>query len=76
MLDVSHDLPNVEPSDPDLERRDRATSSGPGAPVAAAERDRTKAESPGRDALARLARLLGRQAAQEDMQAYGAGDGV
>jgi hypothetical protein len=67
---VPHDLPSPDLSDPDLDGRDRATSSSSGA----AERDRTGAKSPGWEARVALARLLGRQAAQEHMQANGARD--
>ena len=76
VIDMAHDLPNIEPLDPELDGRDRATSSSSGAPAAVAERDRSDAESPGWTALLALARLLGRQAAQEHMQTHGAGDGV
>jgi hypothetical protein len=72
VIDVSHDLPNAERLDPDLDGRDRATSSGPGAPGATAQRDgRAPAPRVGRDALAKLARLLGRQAAQEHIRSKG-----
>jgi hypothetical protein len=76
VIDVSHDLPSAELSNPDFDGRDRATSSSSGAPAAAAERDRTDAESPGWNALLALAQLLGRQAAQEHMQTHGEVDGV
>lgn len=75
VIDVPHDLPSPDLSEPDLDGRARATSSRSGAPPAA-ERDRNDTESPGWDALVALARLLGRQAAQELMQTEGAGDGV
>ena len=68
MIDVTHDLPNGEPSDPDVDGRDRAAPSGAGARAAAAKRDRTDAESgPGWDALVALAKLLGRRAAEEHL---------
>ena len=68
VIDVSQYLPDAELPDPDLDGRDRATSSDPGARAAAAERGRTEAESPpGWNALVALARLLGRQAAGEDI---------
>jgi hypothetical protein len=70
VIDVSHDLPNPDLSDPDFDGRDRATSSG----STAAERDRTDGRSPGWEALVALARLLGRQAGQEHMQTNGARD--
>ena len=58
-------LPDPELPDPKSDVRDRATSSGPGARAAVADRDRTDAETPGWNALARLAKLLARQAAEE-----------
>jgi hypothetical protein len=67
VIKVSHDLPHAELPDPDLDGRDRPTSSGPGA-SAAAEQDRTGPGSPGWDALVAVAKLLARQAAEEDFR--------
>ena len=71
MIDVSHDPPSAELSEPDLDGGHRATSSGSGAPTTALERNRTGTESPGWNALVRLARLLGREAAQEHIRSQG-----
>jgi hypothetical protein len=62
-------LPDHERRDPDRGARGRAASAGPGAD-AALKRDRLDPEPPaGYDALVALARLLGRQAAQEHTKA-------
>jgi hypothetical protein len=65
---MSKHLPTTKPAEAKPERRDRRVSSACAAPAAVVERERAVIVSrAGQEGFTRLVRLLGRQAAREDL---------